>query len=83
MEFLLCKGISVGPQVVLILGHSTGAAAPSLFNACACGIYLCGLLEEVFVLSCLSSACGFLFTAFSRQLAASGILLVFLLLVVA
>ena len=64
LEFLHYEGISSGPQVVLIVGHSAGAAAPSLFHACACGISLCGLLEEVFCSVCLSSACGFLFTAF-------------------
>ena len=51
LEFLHCDGISSGSQVVLILGHSAGAAAPSFFHACACGISLCGLLENVFVLS--------------------------------
>ena len=51
LEFLHCDGISSGSQVVLLLGHSAGAAAPSFFHACACGISLCGLLEEVFVLS--------------------------------
>ena len=76
MESLHCEGISSGSQVVLILGHSAGAAAPSFFHACACGISICWLLEEVFCSVFLSSACGFLFTAFSRQLAASGVLLV-------
>ena len=38
--------------------------------------YLCGLLGEVFCSVFLSSACGFLFTAFSRQLAAIGVLFV-------
>ena len=64
------------PQVVLILGLSTGAAAPCLFYAGACGLFLCGLLGEVFCSVFLSSACGFLFTAFSRQLAAIGVLFV-------
>ena len=63
LEFLDCEGIPSGSQVVLILGHSAGAAAPSFFHACACGIYLCGLLEEVFCSVFLSSACSFLFTA--------------------
>ena len=76
MEFLHCEGISSGSQFVLILGHPAGAAAPSFFHACACGISLCGLLEEVCCSVFLSSACGFLFTAFSRQLAAAGVLLV-------
>ena len=56
LEFLLCEGISVGSQVVLMLGHSAGAAAPSLFHAC--GIYLLGSWKRF--LFCLSSfACGF------------------------
>ena len=48
LEFLHCEEVSGGPQVVLILGHSAGAAAPCLFHAGACG-----LLGEVF-LFCLS-----------------------------
>ena len=76
LEFLRCEGISSGSQVVLILGLSAGAAAPYLFLAYACGISLCGLLGEVFCPVFLSSACGFLFTAFSRLLAAIGVLLV-------
>ena len=69
LEFLHCEEVSGGPQVVLILGLSAGAAAPCLFYAGACGLSLCGLLGEVFYSVFLSSACGFLFTAFSRQLA--------------
>ena len=38
--------------------------------------YLCGLLGEVFCSVFLSSTCGFLYTAFSRQLAVIGVLLV-------
>ena len=68
LEFLPCEEGSRGPQVVLILGLSAGAAAPCLFHAGACGLFLCGLF--------LSSACVFLFTAFSRQLAAIGVLFV-------
>ena len=81
-SFFLCMwfrqniGVSGGPQVVLILGLSAGAAAPCLAHAGACGLFLCGLLGEVFCSVFLSSACGFLFTAFSRQLAAIGILFV-------
>ena len=59
--------------VVLILGLSAGAAAPCLFHAGACGLSLCGLLGEVFYSVFHSSACGFLFTSFSRQLAAIGV----------
>ena len=51
LEFLHCEGISSGPQVVLILGHSAGAAAPDLFHACACGISLWALGRGFFVLS--------------------------------
>ena len=76
LEFLHCDGISSGSQVVLFLGHSAGAVAPLFFHACACGISLCGFLEVFFCSVFLSSACGFLFTAFSRQLAAIGILFV-------
>ena len=76
LECLHCEGISSGPQIVLILGLSAGAAAPYLFHACACGISLCGFLGEVFCSGFLSSACRFLFTAFSRQLAVIGVLLV-------
>ena len=83
LEFLHCEEVSGGPQVVLILGLSAGAAAPCLFHAGACGLSLCGLLGEVFYSVFLSSACGFLFTAFSRQLAAIGVLFVVFLLVVA
>ena len=42
-EFLHCEEVSGGPQVVLILGISAGAAASCLFHA---GAY--GLLGEVF-----------------------------------
>ena len=70
-EFLPCEEVSGGLQVVLILGLSAGAAAPCLFHDGACG-----LLGEVFCSVFLSSACGFLFTAFSRQLAAIGVLFV-------
>ena len=78
LEFLPCEEVSGGPQVVLILGLSAGAAAPCLFHAGACGLFLCGLLGEFFFFFFffsvfLSSACGFLFTAFSRQLAAIGV----------
>ena len=76
LEFLPCEEGSGGPQVVLILGLSAGAAAPCLFHAGACGLFLCGLLVEVFCSDFLSSACGFLFTTFSRQLAAIGVLFV-------
>ena len=76
LESLPCEEVSGGPQVVLILGLSAGAAAPCLFHAGACGLFLCGLLGEVFCSVFLSSACGFLFTAFSRQLAAIGVLFV-------
>ena len=34
-----------------VLGLSAGTAAPCLFHAGACGLFLCGLLGEVFVLS--------------------------------
>ena len=78
LEFLHCEEVSGGPQVVLILGLSAGAAAPCLFHTGACG-----LLGEVFYSVFLSSACGFLFTAFSRQLAAIDVLFVVFLLVVA
>ena len=72
LEFLHCEEVSGGPQVVLIPGLSACAAAPCLFHAGACG-----LLGEVFFYSVfLSSAGGFLFTAFSRQLAAIGVLFV-------
>ena len=76
LEFLPCEEGSGGPQVVLILGLSAGAAAPCLFHAGACGLFLCGLLEEVFYSVFLSSACSFLFMAFSRQLAAFGVLFI-------
>ena len=76
LEFLPCEEVSGGPQVVLILGLSAGAAAPCLFHAGACGLFLCGLLGEVFCSAFLSSACGFLFTAFSKLLAAIGVLFV-------
>ena len=33
LEFLHCKNVSGGRQVVLILGLSAGAAAPGLFHA--------------------------------------------------
>ena len=49
---------------------------PCLFHAGAYGLFLCGLLGEVFCSVFLSSACGFLFTAFSRQLPAIGVLFV-------
>ena len=74
MEFLHCDGISSGSQVVLFLGHFAGAVAPFFLP------YLClrhislWAFGRVFVLS--FSACGFLFTAFSRQLAAIGVLFV-------
>ena len=74
LEFLHCEEVSGGPQVVLILGLPAGAAAPCLFRAGACGLSRCGLLGEVFCSVFLSSACGFSFTAFSRQLAAIGVL---------
>ena len=73
-SFFLAKKSRGGPQVVLILGLSAGAAAPCLFHAGACGLFLCGLLGKVFCSVFFSSACGFLFTAFSRQLAAIGVL---------
>ena len=75
-EFLPCEEGSGGPQVVLILGLSAGAAAPCLFHAGAYGLFFCGLLGEVFCSVFLSSACGFLFTAFSRQLPTIGVLFV-------
>ena len=43
LEFLHCEEVSGGPQVVLFLGLSTGAAASCLFHTGACG-----LLGEVF-----------------------------------
>ena len=46
MEFLHCEEVSGGPQVVLIVGLSVGAAASCLFHAGACG-----LLGEVFFYS--------------------------------
>ena len=70
LEFLPCEEVSGGLQVVLILGLYAGAAAPCLFLAGACG-----LLGEVFC-SVFLSAERFLFTAFSRQLAAIGVLFV-------
>ena len=76
LEFLHCEEVSGGPQVVLILGHSAGAEAPCRFHAGAYGLSLCELLGEVFYSVFLSSACGFLFMAFSRQLAAIGVLFV-------
>ena len=82
-EFLHCEEVSGDPQVVLILGLSAGAEAPCLFHAGACGLSLCELLGEVFSSIFLSSACSFLFTAFSRQLAAIGVLFVVSSLVVA
>ena len=95
-SFFLAKKSLGDPQVVLILGLSTGDAdsrkgtfcpfcvpihkkkkkKPCLFYAGACGLFLCGLLGEIFCSVFLSSACGFLFTAFSRQLAAIGVLFV-------
>ena len=76
LEFLHCEEVSGGPQVVLILGLSAGVDAPCLFQAGACGLSLCELLGEVFYSVFLSSACSFLFTGFSRQLAAIGVLFV-------
>ena len=61
LEFLHCEEVSGGPQVVLVLGLSSGAAAPCLFHAGTCGLSLCGLLGDVFCSVFLSSACGFLF----------------------
>ena len=74
VRVLLCEEVSGGPQVVLILGFSAGAVAHCLFHARAYGLFLCGLLVESFYSVFLSSACGFLFTAFSRHLAAIGVL---------
>ena len=76
LEFPHCEEVSGGPQVVLFLGLSAGAAAPCLFHAGACGLSLCGLLGEVFCSVFLSSTCGFLFMAFFKQLAVTGVLFV-------
>ena len=48
LEFLHCKKVSGGPQVVLILRLSAGAAPLCLIHAGACGLSLSGLLGEVF-----------------------------------
>ena len=76
LEFLPCEEGSGCLQVVLILGLSAGAAAPCLFHAGACGLFLCELLGEVFCSLFLSSACSFLLTAFSRHLPTIGVLFV-------
>ena len=59
---------------------SAGCPDPGTFCWCCGTLSLpclaCGLLGEVFCSVILSSACGFIFTAFSRQLAAISVLLV-------